>query len=43
MLVALNVRLLASQTKERALALFHSSNLYLALVVLLICAATLVP
>jgi len=36
-LVARNVRLLAEPTAKRAFALFKASNLYLALVLLMIC------
>lgn len=42
-LLVLNGRLIAEPSRSRALALFHVSNLYLALVLLLICVDTLVP
>jgi protoheme IX farnesyltransferase len=38
----LNARLIAEPSRSRALALFHASNLYLALVLLLICVDTVV-
>lgn len=41
-LLVLSVRLVASPTKSRALALFHASNLYLAIVMLMICVDTIV-
>ena len=41
-LVVLNIRLLIAPGRARALALFHASNLYLAMVLLLICVNTLV-
>jgi heme o synthase len=41
-LLVLNLRLLAQPTRPRALVLFHASNLYLATVVLAICAKALV-
>jgi protoheme IX farnesyltransferase len=41
-LIVLNARLLAIQSRARALALFHASNLYLGLVLLTICISTLV-
>jgi protoheme IX farnesyltransferase len=41
-LLGLNVRLIAGPCCARALALFHASNVYLALVLLLICVDTLV-
>ena len=41
-LVVLNARLIAEPGRSRALALFHASNLYLALVLLLVCVDTLV-
>ena len=39
--LALSLRLLAEPTKNRALALFHTSNLYLALVMVLVCVAVI--
>jgi protoheme IX farnesyltransferase len=42
-LLALSLRLIAVPGKERALALFHTSNLYLALVISMICVNTLIP
>lgn len=42
-LVVLNARLIAEPSRSRALTLFHASNLYLALVLLLVCVDTLVP
>jgi len=42
-LLALSLRLIAVPGKERALALFHASNLYLALVISMICVNTLIP
>jgi protoheme IX farnesyltransferase len=41
-LVVLNIRLIIAPGRARALALFHASNLYLAMVLLLICVNTLV-
>jgi protoheme IX farnesyltransferase len=41
-LLALCLRLISKPGKERALALFHASNLYLALVISMICVDTLV-
>ncbi len=40
--LALSLRLLAGPTRPRALALFHTSNLYLALVMALVCLDTIV-
>lgn len=42
-LLALNARLIASPSRQRALALFHASNLVLALVLLMICIDVVVP
>ena len=42
-LLALGLRLIARPGKERALVLFHASNLYLALVISMICINTLIP
>jgi protoheme IX farnesyltransferase len=41
-LLGLNIRLIAEPGRRRALALFHASNLYLALVLLMVCVSTLV-
>jgi protoheme IX farnesyltransferase len=41
-LLVLNVRLMVEPSPTRALALFHASNLYLAIVILMICLSTLV-
>jgi protoheme IX farnesyltransferase len=41
-LLALSLRLITKPGKERALALFHASNLYLALVISMICVNTLI-
>jgi protoheme IX farnesyltransferase len=41
-LLALSLRLIARPGKERALAVFHASNLYLALVICMICVNTLI-
>jgi protoheme IX farnesyltransferase len=41
-LLILNTRLIVEPSRSRALALFHASNLYLALVLLLVCVDTLV-
>jgi heme O synthase-like polyprenyltransferase len=41
--VVLNARLIVEPSQSRALALFHASNLYLALVLLLVCVDTVVP
>jgi protoheme IX farnesyltransferase len=41
-LLALSLRLIGKPGKERALALFHTSNLYLALVISMICVNTLI-
>ena len=42
-LLVLNACLIAGPSRSRALALFHASNLYLALVLLLICVDTVIP
>jgi protoheme IX farnesyltransferase len=41
-LLMLSLRLIAKPCQQRALGLFHTSNLYLAVVMLMICVATLV-
>ncbi len=41
-LLVLSIRLIAKPSQPRALALFHTSNLYLAVVMLMICVNTLV-
>lgn len=41
-LLVLSVRLIVEPSKQRALALFHSSNLFLAVVMLMICADSVV-
>ena len=41
--LVLSVRLIAEPDKRRALALFHASNLYLAIVMLMICVDTAIP
>jgi protoheme IX farnesyltransferase len=41
-LLGLNIRLIVKPGRQRALALFHASNLYLALVLLMVCVSTLV-
>jgi heme O synthase-like polyprenyltransferase len=40
-LLVLSIRLIARPSQQRALALFHTSNLYLAVVMLMICVNTL--
>ena len=42
-LLVLSVRLITRPSKERALALFHTSNLYLAVVLLMVCVNTVIP
>lgn len=42
-LIGLNVRLLLAPDRKRALALFHASNLFLAVLLLAICVSTLLP
>jgi protoheme IX farnesyltransferase len=42
-LLVLSIRLIVRPNQERALALFHTSNLYLALVLLTVCVNTVLP
>ena len=41
-ILALNLRLIRQPDRQRALALFHASNLYLAIVILMACIDALV-